>query len=200
MKAKTGRDLHDPGRAEQAQRGRRPGGSSSSQRQRHRLAADDLHPQRKRAQPRLHRRGHRLLRAVQRQPDDEDRGLHQHQRLAADRPSGRRDHRRPDPAARRDVTTGLKAPDGIVGTLPSYPGAPAGSTVVLYTEKLLAYFIVGTTDGSVERQQRFKAGTITLPDVDDHLHALGAPERAAAEHGLVQDLPRHRRKASRSSR
>ena len=47
------------------------------------------------------------------------------------------------------VTTGLKAPDGIVGTLPTYPGAPAGSTVVLYTEKELAYFIVGTTDGSV---------------------------------------------------
>ena len=36
------------------------------------------------------------------------------------------------------VTTGLKSPDGIVGTLPSYPGAPAQSTVVLYTEKQLA--------------------------------------------------------------
>jgi len=59
------------------------------------------------------------------------------------------------------VTTGLKAPDGIVGTLPSYPGAPAGATVVLYTEKLLAYFIVGTTNGSVSGST-FKAGSVAL--------------------------------------
>jgi hypothetical protein len=59
------------------------------------------------------------------------------------------------------VTTGLKAPDGIVGTLPSYPGAPTGSTVVLYTQKLLAYFIVGTTNGSVSGST-FKAGAVTL--------------------------------------
>jgi hypothetical protein len=61
------------------------------------------------------------------------------------------------------VTTGLQAPDGIVGTLPSYPGAPAGTTVVLYTEKLLAYFVVGTTNGSVNSKSEFKAGTVTLP-------------------------------------
>ncbi len=60
------------------------------------------------------------------------------------------------------VTTGLKAPDGIVGTLASYPGAPSGSTVVLYTQKELAYFIVGTTDGSVSGST-YKAGTISLP-------------------------------------
>jgi hypothetical protein len=60
------------------------------------------------------------------------------------------------------VTTGLKAPDGIVGTLPSYPGAPSGSTVVLYTEKVLAYFIVGTIDGSVSGST-YKAGSVTLP-------------------------------------
>jgi hypothetical protein len=60
------------------------------------------------------------------------------------------------------VTTGLKAPDGIVGTLPSYPGAPAGSTVVLYTEKELAYFVVGTTDGSVSGSTYTK-GTVKLP-------------------------------------
>jgi Putative Ig domain/Bacterial Ig-like domain (group 3) len=60
------------------------------------------------------------------------------------------------------VTTGLKAPDGIVGTLPSYPGAPSGSTVVLYTEKELAYFIVGTTDGSVSGST-FTKGTVKLP-------------------------------------
>ncbi len=61
------------------------------------------------------------------------------------------------------VTTGLKSPDGIVGTLPKYPGAPEGSTVVLYTEKILAYFIVGTTNGAVNTKNEFKAGTITLP-------------------------------------
>jgi Bacterial Ig-like domain (group 3)/Putative Ig domain len=60
------------------------------------------------------------------------------------------------------VTTGLKAPDGIVGTLPKYPGAPAGSTVVLYTEKVLAYFVVGTTDGSVSGTT-FTKGTVKLP-------------------------------------
>jgi hypothetical protein len=64
--------------------------------------------------------------------------------------------------AQAAVTTGLKAPDGIVGTLPSYPGAPAGSTVVLYTEKVLAYFIVGTTDGSVSGTT-FTKGTVKLP-------------------------------------
>jgi hypothetical protein len=60
------------------------------------------------------------------------------------------------------MTTGLVAPDGIVGTLPKYPGAPEGSTVVLYTEKVLSYFIVGTTDGVVE-SGKYKAGTIKLP-------------------------------------
>ena len=60
------------------------------------------------------------------------------------------------------VTTGLKSPDGIVGTLPKYKGAPEGSTVVLYTEKILAYFIVGTTDGSGSGST-YKAGTVTLP-------------------------------------
>jgi Bacterial Ig-like domain (group 3)/Putative Ig domain len=59
------------------------------------------------------------------------------------------------------MTTGLQAPDGIVGTLPKYPGAPEGAKVVLYTQKVLSYFIVGTTDGPVEGG-KFKAGTIKL--------------------------------------
>ena len=42
-------------------------------------------------------------------------------------------------------TSGLVAPDGIVGVLPSYTGAPAGSTIVMYTEKVLNYFFVGYT-------------------------------------------------------
>jgi len=61
------------------------------------------------------------------------------------------------------MTTGLLAPDGIVGTLPKYPGAPEGSTVVLYTEKILSYFIVGTIDGSVSSSNKFTAGKVTLP-------------------------------------
>jgi hypothetical protein len=67
-------------------------------------------------------------------------------------------------------TTGLTAPDGIVGVLPSYPGAPAGSTVVLYTEKILNYDIFGYTGG----KQNFPgthAATITF---------TGFPNSAAA--------------------
>ena len=50
------------------------------------------------------------------------------------------------------MTTGLIAPDGIVGTLPSYPGVASGPnapTIVLYTEKILDYFISGTVNGYV---------------------------------------------------
>jgi len=50
--------------------------------------------------------------------------------------------------ATAEQTTGLVSPDGIVGVLPSYPGAPAGSTVVLYTEKILNYDIVGYYNGA----------------------------------------------------
>ena len=45
--------------------------------------------------------------------------------------------------ATAEMTTGLVAPDGIVGVLPAYPGAPSGSTIVMYTEKVLDYFDVG---------------------------------------------------------
>ncbi len=43
------------------------------------------------------------------------------------------------------ITSGLVAPDGIVGVLPSYPGAPQGSTTVMYTEKELSYYIAAET-------------------------------------------------------
>jgi large repetitive protein len=49
------------------------------------------------------------------------------------------------------VTSGLVSPDGIVGTLPSYPNdgtVPAGATYVMYTEKELNYFVAGTTTNS----------------------------------------------------
>ena len=45
-------------------------------------------------------------------------------------------------------TNGLVAPDGIVGVLPTYPGVPSGATAVLYTEKLLNYFIAGRTSNT----------------------------------------------------
>ncbi|HTT85918.1 MAG TPA: hypothetical protein VMF60_01000, partial [Acidimicrobiales bacterium] len=58
-------------------------------------------------------------------------------------------------------TNGLIAPDGIVGVVPgsvSYPGAPGGSTVVIYGEKILNYFIVGTVASAVS----LPAATITI--------------------------------------
>ena len=53
-----------------------------------------------------------------------------------------------DPATEGTTTgTGLQAPDGVIGTLPgtAVPGAPANSTVYIYGEKLLAYYIPATT-------------------------------------------------------
>jgi hypothetical protein len=44
------------------------------------------------------------------------------------------------------MTNGLVAPDGIVGTLPSYPNngsVPSGATYVMYTEKIINYFVAG---------------------------------------------------------
>ncbi len=49
-------------------------------------------------------------------------------------------------------TVGLTAPDGIVGVIPgtvSYPGAQSGSTVVIYGEKVLNYYIEGTVTSTV---------------------------------------------------
>jgi hypothetical protein len=46
------------------------------------------------------------------------------------------------------MTSGLVAPDGIVGVLPTYPGAPSGATIVMYTEKELNYYVSGTTTNS----------------------------------------------------
>jgi hypothetical protein len=42
-------------------------------------------------------------------------------------------------------TSGLVAPDGIVGVLPTYPGAPSNAVTVLYTEKIVNYYVAGTT-------------------------------------------------------
>src|SRR4029077_11832134 len=69
-------------------------------------------------------------------------------------------------------TMGLLAPDGIVGVLPSYPGAPAGATVVMYTEKILNYYIVGFT------------GSATTFAANMSIQFTGFPNTASASLGL----------------
>ena len=66
-----------------------------------------------------------------------------------------------------EITTGLLAPDGIVGTVPyrsTFLGqsVPSGASIVLYTEKLLNYYIVGTVNGYVSGST-YHAGAVTLP-------------------------------------
>jgi hypothetical protein len=51
--------------------------------------------------------------------------------------------------ASAQVTTGLVAPDGIISTIRSYPGAPRGSAAVLYTEKITNYYTPTTTTAAV---------------------------------------------------
>ena len=46
-------------------------------------------------------------------------------------------------------SSGLIAPDGIISTLPHYQGAPRGSVAVLYTEKIVDYYIPTTTTAAV---------------------------------------------------
>lgn len=66
------------------------------------------------------------------------------------------------------MTTGLLAPDGIVGSLgaghTSYNGhtVPAEANVVLYTEKIVNYYIVGIANGYV-KSGAYSAKEIKLP-------------------------------------
>ena len=53
-----------------------------------------------------------------------------------------------DPSA-GGMTTGLIAPDGIVGVLPNYPGVPAGATAIMYTEKELNYYLAGDSTNAI---------------------------------------------------
>ncbi len=56
--------------------------------------------------------------------------------------------------------------------------------MVLYTEKMLAYFIVGTIDGSVKRHNVQSRATVTLPaPADDQLHAVGDPSEPLPSSG-----------------
>ena len=54
-----------------------------------------------------------------------------------------------------EMTTGLVAPDGIIGELPSFPtdgsfAIPNNATYVMYTEKELDYYVAGETNGDVD--------------------------------------------------
>jgi Bacterial Ig-like domain (group 3) len=79
------------------------------------------------------------------------------------------------------VTSGLVAPDGIVGTLPSYPGAPDGSTIVMYTEKILNYYDVGYTGSattfsagmSIAYTDFPNSGSVSLGSGPDYTVSIG---------------------------
>ncbi len=75
--------------------------------------------------------------------------------------------------ATAQVTTGLVAPDGIVGTLPTYPGAPSGSTVILYTEKILSRYIEGTTNASISLPASTIAYTPSVTGTEEPLPPTG---------------------------
>ena len=138
------------------------------------VAADDLHLQRQRPQPALPRREHRLLRAVQREPDDQGRELHDDNERRVHVRERRRTHDRSDhPAGNGADDDGLVAPDGIVGTIPSYPGAPSGSTVILYTEKILSYYIEGTTNASISLPSSTIAYTPSVTGSEEPLPPTG---------------------------
>ncbi|MGA7833669.1 MAG: Ig-like domain-containing protein, partial [Acidimicrobiales bacterium] len=60
------------------------------------------------------------------------------------------------------MTNGLVAPDGIVGTLPSYPNdgtVPNDATYVMYTEKELGYFVAAETT----KKGTFSTTAFTIP-------------------------------------
>jgi large repetitive protein len=79
-----------------------------------------------------------------------------------------------DPSAGDGMTNGLVAPDGIVGVLPSYPGAPTGSTVVMYTEKELSYFIAAqTTSKTTLNTTSFSMASTPFPYIGQDLPSTG---------------------------
>jgi hypothetical protein len=67
------------------------------------------------------------------------------------------------------MTTGLEAPDGIIGSLgtglTTYNGhsVPAEANVVLYTEKILNYYDVGIVNGDITKSGNYSSGKVTLP-------------------------------------
>lgn len=84
-------------------------------------------------------------------------------------------------------TNGLVAPDGIVGVLPSYPGAPTGSTVVMYTEKLLNYYMAGVTSAAGTYTSNPTGSTITFYTNPNTSSALPTPTTAHPVTVIVSD-------------
>jgi hypothetical protein len=67
------------------------------------------------------------------------------------------------------MTTGLEAPDGIIGSLgtglTTYNGhsVPAEADVILYTEKIVNYYDVGIVNGDITKSGNYSSGKVTLP-------------------------------------
>jgi hypothetical protein len=67
------------------------------------------------------------------------------------------------------MTTGLEAPDGIIGSLgtdfTTYDGhsVPAEANVILYTEKIVNYYDVGIVNGEITKSGNYSSGKVTLP-------------------------------------
>ncbi len=67
------------------------------------------------------------------------------------------------------MTTGLEAPDGIIGSLgtglTTYDGhsVPAEADVILYTEKIVNYYDVGIVNGDITKSGNYSSGKVTLP-------------------------------------
>ncbi|MGD0452142.1 MAG: putative Ig domain-containing protein [Solirubrobacteraceae bacterium] len=67
------------------------------------------------------------------------------------------------------MTTGLEAPDGIIGSLgtglTTYNGhsVPAEANVILYTEKIVNYYDVGIVNGDITKSGNYSSGKVTLP-------------------------------------
>jgi hypothetical protein len=67
------------------------------------------------------------------------------------------------------MTTGLEAPDGIIGSLgtglTTYNGhsVPGEASVVLYTEKIVNYYDVGIVNGEISKSGNYTSGKVTLP-------------------------------------
>ena len=85
-------------------------------------------------------------------------------------------------------TSGLVAPDGIVGVLPTYPGVPAGATAVLYTEKLLNYYVAGKTSNAVNGTYSSSTGSsIPFYAAETTSSALTTPTVASPVTVVVAD-------------
>ena len=94
-------------------------------------------------------------------------------------------------------TSGLVAPDGIVGVLPSYPGAPANATVVMYTEKILNYYDVGYTGSATKFATNMSIPFTTFPGTAAVEPGVG-PQPTPSASGTTRPTSSSRRRAAGS--